>query len=184
MNAAVICVWLAVLGVVSSASSQPQESVDGFVARSYTGATGTTLPYRLFIPDAAVRSRPVPLIVYLHGSGGAGNDNVRQISGGNTAGTRLWATAAVQARHPAFVLAPQIPGGRSWSAPSSDAPAPYAQLMLDLLAALSKEFAIDADRIYVTGQSLGGRGAWTLSASGPISSRPRFRYAVMEIPRV
>jgi predicted peptidase len=73
----------------------------------------------------------------------------------------------MQARHPAFVVAPQIPGGRAWAAPGSDQPAPYAALALELVAALSKEFAIDADRIYVTGQSLGGRGAWDLVSKRP-----------------
>ena len=32
-----------------------QEPVDGFAARTFTGASGTTLPYRLFIPDAKAR---------------------------------------------------------------------------------------------------------------------------------
>ena len=31
----------------------------------------------------------------------AGNDNLRQISGGNTAGTHLWTSREMQARHPA-----------------------------------------------------------------------------------
>jgi len=161
-------IWMPIIiGVFAAHTSQAQDSVDGFLARTYTGAAGATMPYRLFIPDAAVRQRALPLIVYLHGGGGAGNDNLRQISGGNTAGTHLWTSRAMQARHPAFVVAPQIPGGRQWGAPSSDELAPAAKLLLDLLATLSKEFAIDADRIYVVGQSLGGRGTWDLVSKRP-----------------
>ena len=40
-------------------------------------------------------------------------------------------------------------------------------LVLELVASLSKEFAIDSDRVYLVGQSLGGRGTWDL-----ISKRP------------
>ena len=167
MKSGAIWASLVVLGVFATHTSQAQEPVDGFLARTYTGAAGETMPYRLFIPDQAARARALPLIIYLHGGGGAGTDNLRQISGGNTAGTRVWTTPEMQARHPAFVVAPQMPGGRQWGAPSLDELAPHAKLVLDLLAALSKEFAIDADRIYVTGQSLGGRGTWDLVSKRP-----------------
>src|SRR5688500_15210127 len=114
-------IWMPIIiGVFAAHTSQAQDSVDGFLARTYTGAAGETMPYRLFIPAAAARARALPLIVYLHGGGGAGNDNLRQISGGNTSGTHVWTTAAMQARHPAFVVAPQMPVGRAWSAPDSD----------------------------------------------------------------
>jgi len=169
MNPLTRCVVVVCAVLVPVVAFADQDSVDGFLARTYTGAAGATMPYRLFVPAASARARALPLIVYLHGSGGAGTDNLRQISGGNTAGTHVWITAEMQARHPAFVVAPQIPGGTAWAAPSSDEPAPYAKLVLDLLAALSKEFAIDPDRIYITGQSLGGRGAWDL-----VSKRPNF----------
>lgn len=169
MNRFLRCAAVACACLVPVVAFAEQDSVDGFLARTYTGGTGETMPYRLFIPAAAARARALPLIVYLHGGGGAGNDNLKQISGGNTAGTHVWTTKEMQARHPAFVVAPQIPGGRQWGAPSSDELAPDAKLVLDLVAALSKEFAIDADRIYITGQSLGGRGTWDL-----VSKRPDF----------
>ena len=170
--------WLSVafLGLFGAATSPAQDSVDGFLARTYKGAAGASMPYRLFIPDAAVRLRAVPLIVYLHGAGGAGTDNLRQITGGNTAGTHVWTAPEMQARHPAFVVAPQLPGGNQWSAPNSSELAPYAKLVLDLLASLSKEFSIDADRIYVMGQSLGGRGTWDL-----VSKRPELFAAAVPV---
>ena len=85
-----------------------QDLVDGFVARSFKGANGDTMPYRLFVPDATARTKPLPLILYLHGGGGVGRDNQRQISGGNTTGTHSWTTTEAQRKHPAFVLAPQL----------------------------------------------------------------------------
>lgn len=166
MKVAFVPMMMAVLLISTPATGQ--EVVDGFAGRVHDGTSGISMPYRLYVPDQRARARRLPLIVYLHGAGGAGNDNLRQISGGNTAGTRLFTSTAMQAKHPAFVVAPQLPGQNRWSAPDSDMPAPYASLVLELVERLSKEFIIDADRIYVMGQSLGGRGAWDL-----VSKRPR-----------
>ena len=82
----------------------------------------------------------------------------------------------MQTRHPAFVLAPQMPGGYQWGAPRSDEVTPHAALVLELLASLSKEFAIDSDRVYLVGQSLGGRGTWDL-----ISKRPELFAAAVPL---
>jgi predicted peptidase len=96
----------AVSAIVLSASiTYAQDAVDGFAARSLVGANGLRLPYRIFLPDEGQRRRPLPVVVYLHGSGGMGTDNLRQISGGNTNGTHVWTTPRAQARHPAFVVA-------------------------------------------------------------------------------
>jgi predicted peptidase len=169
-------VLAAILASVVAGACNAQDTADGFVARVHTGPTGPGMPYRLFIPVGQHPGEPLPLIVYLHGSGGAGTDNRRQISGGNTAGTHIWTTPALQAKHQAFVLVPQIPTDAQWSATESDALAPYAQRVLDLVARLSKEFAIDADRIYLVGQSLGGFGVWDV-----VSKRPKLFAAAVPL---
>ena len=142
-----------------------QDVVDGFVARSFKGANGVTLPYRLFVPERKTGGS-LPAIVYLHGAAGAGTDNLKQITGGNTLGTHVWTTKERQARHPAFVIAPQAAEGERWSTTTSQL-APYASLALELLTNLSKEFSIDADRIYLVGQSLGGYGTWDVVSKRP-----------------
>lgn len=162
-----IVAFVAAFAVLPIATSAAQDVVDGFVGRSYTGASGVAMPYRLFVPDARARAQPLPLIVYLHGGGGAGTDNLKQISGGNTGGTHLWTGPDMQARHPAFVLAPQLDGDHQWSAPDSAKVAPYAEMVLELLARLSSEFSIDRDRVYLIGQSRGGRGTWDLISKHP-----------------
>ena len=144
-----------------------QELRDGFVARTFQGTTGVQMPFRLFVPHDRVRSGPLPAIIFLHGGSGAGTDNVRQISGHNTPGTHVWTTPVMQARNPAFVIAPQLLGKNQWSAPDSDALAPYAALVVELLESLSREFAIDPQRVYLVGQSRGGRGTWDLIAKRP-----------------
>ena len=68
-----------------------QDNVDGFVARIYRNGR-KTMPYRLFLPTGYDAQKRYPLVVWLHGAGGMGRDNLRQISGDQIAGTRTWTT--------------------------------------------------------------------------------------------
>jgi predicted peptidase len=156
---------LLLASVVLTLAPRPAQDVDGFVARGFKGANGVTLPYRLFVPERKTGGS-LPAIVYLHGAAGAGTDNLKQITGGNTLGTHVWTTKEMQARYPAFVIAPQAPVGERWSTTTLQL-APSASLALELLTSLSKEFSIDADRIYLIGQSLGGFGTWDLVTKRP-----------------
>jgi predicted peptidase len=159
---------LAALTVCMAASARAdQDVIDGFTARTFTTANGQTMPYRLFVPDAGARKDRLPLILYLHGGGGVGTDNQKQISGGNTTGTHTWTTPEAQRRHPAFVLAPQLAENRPSQPGRADAWSSSLDTVLEIIAALSREFAIDPDRLYVTGQSLGGYGTWEIVSRQP-----------------
>lgn len=142
------------------------QDIDGFVAREYRSKAGVKLPYRLYVPASIKRDQVLPLILYLHGSGGAGTDNRKQISGGNAPGTHVWIEPTMQERHPAFVLAPQIPEGSKWDS-SSVVASPHLVAVLELLDELYPELRIDPHRIYVIGQSLGGSGVWDLIGKYP-----------------
>lgn len=131
------------------------------------------MPYRLFIPGAYDGSQSYPLIVWLHGAGGAGSDNLRQIQGDQIPGTRIWTTPENQTRHPAFVMVPQARGEWDYSGypylhgkRSDRLTAPLLQV-LGIVESLQKEFRIDSSRIYVAGQSAGGFGAWNLITKKP-----------------
>jgi predicted peptidase len=152
--------------ISSVAPSRAQNVVDGFAARTFKSANGETLPYRLFVPDSKARTASLPIVIYLHGSGGSGIDNLKQIGQGSTAATHLWTQAQMQAKHPAFVLAPQTPEGPEWHSTGNDI-APTAARVLELLTSLSREFKIDANRVYLIGQSMGGFGTWDLVSKRP-----------------
>ena len=132
-----------------------------------------TMPYRLFRPNASGR---LPLVVYLHGGGGLGTDNEKQMGLGNIFGTRVWALPENQKEFPCYVVAPQTDRGwiRYGPVPPGDSESPVipglgdgARAVFELIDALTKEFSIDRQRIYVTGQSLGGAGAWHMVAQRP-----------------
>lgn len=145
----------------------PQLTGAPFTPRMFN-PNGHPMPYRLFIPDAKARSKPLPLVVWLHGASGVGTDNRSQISaGGNEIGSRLWVKPEIQAKYPAFVLAPQSPSTELWGATASAKVTRYAQLVIDLIDTLAQEFPIDRDRVYLLGQSRGGIGVWDLIMKRP-----------------
>lgn len=157
-------VVIASMGILAAV---PQLATAPFTPRMFN-PNGHPMPYRLFIPDEKARAKPLPLVIWLHGASGVGTDNKAQISsGGNEIGSRLWVKPEVQAKYPAFVLAPQSPSAEVWGAPSSTKVTRYAQLVFDLIDSLSREFSIDRDRVYLLGQSRGGIGVWDMIMKRP-----------------
>jgi len=122
------------------------------------------LPYRLLIPKSYDAKKSYPLVVFFHGAGERGNDNVKQL----VHGMADFASDDVMDKYPCFVMAPQCPAGEQWvdtpwSAAAHKMPAKPTepmQLSLELIGVLQNEFSIDANRIYVTGLSMGGFGTW------------------------
>jgi predicted peptidase len=145
--------------------AEARDELDGFAARVFVAQSGTQLPYRLFVPDDTEVAR-LPLVLYLHGSGGAGTDNRAQATGGNALGTQLWTEPRVQTLNRSFVVAPQIPVDATWTSDAGGGDR-YADLVFALISDVVREFSVDEERLYLVGQSLGGFGAWAL-----ISERP------------
>ncbi|HSC77141.1 MAG TPA: prolyl oligopeptidase family serine peptidase [Candidatus Acidoferrales bacterium] len=143
-----------------------QSVVDGFAAMTYRDASGQTMPYRLFVPESYAKEQQYALVVWLHGGAGRGSDNLRQISGGNTAGTRVWTRPENQAKYPSLVLAPQCPSNSNWVGPDYR-PTEELRMVVKLIEEVEREYSIDRERIYVSGQSMGGYGTWALLAEHP-----------------
>ena len=142
-----------------------QDLVDGFVARSYTNAARRTMPYRLFVPESYSEDQSYPLVLWLHGSGGAGFDNLKQIQGDQIEGTHLWINFENQERFPAFVLVPQ--SGGPWTPNGRSVLSQELSLVLGILETVQKEFRIDSTRLYIAGQSDGAFGVWNLITQRP-----------------
>lgn len=135
---------------------------------------GFSLPYRLFVPEALSPGRLYPLVVYLHGAGDNGNDNVRQL--GSVVAELLRRAGGAE---PAFVLAPQAPWGRNWVAISGPPFLNYREDTMPqsdaivatraLVSQLSSQYPVDPRRIYLLGFSAGSAGAWELLTREPTS---------------
>ena len=132
-----------------------EPSVDELQARTFTNSSGT-LPYRLFVPADYDPAKQYPLILHLHGSGERGIDNRIQIS--SQSGPLAFLFHENQAKQSCFLVAPQCPTTGNWI---DNIRRPQ---LVALIAALKQEFKIDADRVFVTGLSMGGIGTWELLA--------------------
>ncbi len=121
------------------------------------------IKYRLFIPDT---SQPRPLVLFLHGAGERGNDNLSQLRYIDT----IFASKWFQGKYPSFILAPQCPPGKKWvnvdwSQKSIKQPQQASQPMfatMQLLERIVKRYPIDKSKIYVIGLSMGGFGVWDI----------------------
>jgi predicted peptidase len=140
-----------------------------FEERTYKSAWN--MPYRLFRPSHTGRTPP---ILYLHGSGGLGNDNQKQLGSGNVFGTHLWALPDNQQRFPCYIVAPQTDRGWAKYKPFVAGAAKVvpgfgdgARHALAIVQSLAREFPIDRQRLYVMGQSMGGAGAWNMITHRP-----------------
>ncbi|MDE6127349.1 MAG: hypothetical protein K2G30_10400 [Muribaculaceae bacterium] len=113
--------------------------------------TGRTLKYNLFTPDGATSARKLPLVLFMADASTPGEDYTRPLTQGY--GALVWAAAEWQKEHPCYVLVPQFSGVAVNDAYEHT---PEVESVIRLLGELVKDDAIDSDRLYTTGQSMGG----------------------------
>ncbi len=161
-----ILFFIALFNVSCEAQKLPQSSeTKVFEAKIYKDSEGRTMPYRQFVPANYDKNKKYPLVLWLHGAGARGSDNEKQITEGNTLGATIWTKPENQAKYPAFVVAPQCPIGEWWD--SELKPSTQLLMVVELLKELQKQYSIDADRLYVAGQSMGGYGTWSIITEYP-----------------
>jgi len=133
-------------------TARPQET--GFLDRSVkTGAR--TFPYAVYVPHGWTPDRTWPVILFLHGAGERGNDGLRPTQVGLGASIRF-----DPSRVPAVVVFPQAPPDERWIGEPADA-------AMAALERTMREFRGDPSRVYLTGMSMGGYGAWHLALLHP-----------------
>lgn len=121
--------------------------IPGYEKLSFVDAeNGTEIPFR-FKKSKGGGKRP--LLIYLHGAGCTGSDNVRPLVEFKTAGVRL--------KEDCFVLIPQCDNFKADNLATINV---YARSVRRLVEKLAQTYPIDTDRIYVTGISYGGACAW------------------------
>jgi len=117
----------------------------------------TEIKYRLFKPFKK-DNRKYPLVVFFHGSGAIGTDNVSHLG----ILPKLFASDESQKKYPAYILAPQFPDRSSDYVLDKDRnilvsnPRSSLKAVLKLIESLKKELNIDEKRIYAVGFSMGG----------------------------
>lgn len=155
-----------VCGYMTEGQTLPRSSL--FTQQSHEG-----YDYCLYEPSEEVfesEEGKVPLVLFLHGAGERGNNNVSQLK--NAIKKVVYAGSNSLFMN-AVVIAPQCPSGAQWvDTPWADgnytlADVPESENMQKVVS-LVEYYAglryIDADRIYVVGLSMGGFGTWDLLA--------------------
>ncbi len=127
----------------------------GYCTRVTAGASTGDVRYLLYLPaDYGRDARRVwPLIVFLHGSGERGSD--LELLKRHP----LPETLETDSDFPFIVVSPQLPGGLTWDT--------QGEVLDALLSQLQARYAVDPRRLYLTGLSLGGAGAWAFGMEHP-----------------
>jgi len=105
----------------------------------------------------------VPVLIFLHGVGERGSNGDLIFTNGPAA--EMMRRPELNASLPVMLVTPQCPADYAWGAlqPATSLGNVVGQLV-DLLSADPR---VDADRIYLTGISQGGRGLWMAAAASP-----------------
>jgi len=135
-------------------------------AWQFRAPNGIVLPYRIYVPEDYDSETEYPLLLFLHGSGERGNDNLAQVKKNSVMQTLL--NEKNRKDYPCVVLAPQCPEEQRWfprTEEDNDFSIPNA--LMALLEDTKKNYSIDTGRIYITGLSMGGYGTWGLLTGLP-----------------
>src|SRR5688572_30823837 len=109
--------------------------------------------YLLFLPEAYGKdpAKKWPTILFLHGAGERGSDvNLVKVHGPPK-------IVEQKKDFPFIVISPQCPSGEWWD----------PQTLIALLDEVSADHAVDPDRVYLTGLSMGGYGTWETAIRYP-----------------
>ena len=150
-----ILIWL--LSIIACAGKVEPPTTPGEHNRRFkTGSSATAnLKYHLFLPDDYGRepARQWPLIVHLHGMGERGKNLARvKIHGHNK-------IVAPRPGFPFILVSPLCPNRTDWT--------DHLTSVDGLLDEVIADYAVDTTRVYLTGLSMGGNGAWQLALEYP-----------------
>jgi acetyl esterase/lipase len=137
-----------------AAVERPATIETGFLDRTVT-VDGRPYRYQIFVPPTYVPARRWPVILFLHGSGERGSDGYIQTQIGLAPAIRQNA-----ARIPAIVIFPQATADSSWTGT-------LARVAIAELDQTMREYQADPARVYLTGLSMGGNGAWYIAYRNP-----------------
>ena len=104
--------------------------------------TGKTMEYNLLVPESSEAGQKLPLVLFMADASTAGKEVTAPLTQGY--GALEFASDRDQQQHPSFVLVPQY-----------------------LLESVCKEYNVDTNRLYTTGQSMGGMMSFYFNIAHP-----------------
>lgn len=129
-----------------------KEVVPKFKQYTFIDTIGNdTIPYNLLIPENIKPDEKLPLVLFMADGSTPGDDVTLPLTQGY--GGLVWGTAEFQTAHPCYVVVPQYPYvtvDNEWQT------TPQVDGTIRLVKELSEKYQVDTDRMYTTGQSMGG----------------------------
>lgn len=158
-------------GAGGMATAEPDEALqaildevqDKYQLLTFTDPeTGYEMQYELFVPEDIAEGEQYPMIMFIPDSRAAGREPEYSLTIGW--GGVIWATAEEQAKHPCFVLVPIF---TETIVDDNFNTSDQIDTAVRLIESLSETYAIDTDRLYATGQSMGGMTSFHLNVTYP-----------------
>lgn len=106
-----VTVMLLSMPTVSAAAIENYTEL--FTAATITDENNNSMNYQYYVPTNYESSKAYPLVVFLHGAGERGTDNMKQL----TASSMMphYFTKENMEKYPCIILAPQCPIGKTWA---------------------------------------------------------------------
>ena len=171
MKTSIILLISLILSPFTLLAHKVQDNTD-YAKGVYKDSLNHKMPYRLLSPIEVKSGETYPLVIFLHGSGERGNDNISQLEHG----ADLFADTANLEKYPAFVLFPQCKdktwtkdvGQKTFMPGAKTPPISKAEItLMSLINNIISSHPIDVDRIYIIGLSMGGIATYDLVCRYP-----------------
>ena len=148
---------LAIILTVAAAvpGGQSRQTDTGFLDRNVV-LDGVIHRFQVYVPAEYTPDKAWPILVDLHGNGAQGDDGLRQTAHFLADQIRL-----NRSRFPLIAVFPQAARGTTW-----DSSAMQGMVIAEIDKTLT-EFHGDPRRLYLSGFSMGGAGAYQIAARWP-----------------
>lgn len=158
------------IGTVPNTIAEDEDALVGtyparFTQETYEDAdTGLYVTYNLFLPEGYDASKSYPMVVFIADSSCAKGDAEQSLTQG--LGALVWASDEWQAANPCIVCVPTYPE-TILDDHSGYTTTEYVELTKRLIDSVAGSYAVDAGRIYGTGQSMGCMTTLILASEYP-----------------
>jgi predicted peptidase len=143
------------LTALTSSAEAQQGQAAGLLTRTVR-VGDESYSFQVYVPTKLQGKEHLPVLLFLHGIGQRGEGGYLPVDGaaGNLARGYL-------EQVPAIIVLPQCRKGLYWPDPKME------RMVMAALDETVKEFNADSKRLYLTGVSMGGYGAWAMAAKAP-----------------
>jgi len=158
-----------VIAVCALGAPPGEDVIQDFAEHTYHFSGGAyqnePFKYRLLEPASLVPGKKYPLVLFLHGAGERGDDNVKQLQ----YLPELMVTPEYREKFPCFLIAPQCRETKWWVSrgPEKSGVSEQMQVVEGILREVEQKYPVDLTRVYLTGLSMGGFASWNLAARHP-----------------